>query len=234
MEISMNDKIGKFIELMNLYKREKYCVFAGAKRLESVCEDDQIITDEIICPEGGDFIVWDSRCLKGTYGIGSYGKIASVKVKKPTSHGISYRKKPIERIIGTDVLIRRYFWIEDLFSNALHRDTPSPFNAFKNLEEIDLAYENEKTYLSNDPWLAMYWLLHFGFCSDSRLHEIIDLIESESFNKKIDEDLTEYLAQATYFFRNTDQNFSFTIEDNYGGESKDLFLRRRSYLSSLR
>lgn len=215
-----------FIRSLQILTEYNLSYLAGGEVLDSISEDDDIITDEMIYPGAGDFVVWDKRCLAGTYGVGESGLIAPVKVKDPASHGISNDKKPIERSISTAVLMKRYVWMTDLFINWLHRDTPSPLRFFGDFENINACYAEEKNELAQDQWLAMYWLLHFGFSMDDRVKEVIAIIKKSD----IENSFAAYVEDAIYFFEHTNANFSYVITNNNGESSEDLFLRRRSYL----
>ncbi|MDE8602993.1 hypothetical protein M3I01_008655 [Marinomonas sp. RSW2] len=50
------------------------------------------------------------------------------------------------------------------------------------------------------------------------------------FDRSIDENLNRYIEEAIFFFKNSESDYSFVIENNHGEKSDDLFLSRRSYL----
>ncbi|MBW2960570.1 hypothetical protein [Mesonia aestuariivivens] len=220
------EMINSFIRSLQILTEYNLSYLAGGEVIDSISEDDEIITDEMIYPGTGDFVVWDKRCLTGTYGVAESGLIAPVKVKNPASHGINYSQKPIERLVSTAVLMKRYVWMTDLFINWLHRDTPSPLRFFGDFENINACYAEEKNELAQDQWLAMYWLLHFGFSMDDRVNEVIAIVEKS----EIENSFAAYVEDAINFFKHTDANFNYVITNNNGESSEDLFIKRRSYL----
>lgn len=204
-----------------------YCEMAGCEVM-AISEDNQIRTG-YIHPGSGDWVVHDTRCNSGTYGYDhECAEIREVKIHKAMANGVNYRSKPILRKVDAVTLMYRYQWISGLFMNWAHRTTVTyGEKLFKDLGDVQVKYEDEKTTFVDDPHLALYWLLHFGLTLDNRYDEVVKIIEENDLVEKL-----YYFKYALAFFKNTDAFYDLKISNAYSDKKKfeQLFLKRRSYL----
>ncbi len=183
--------------------------------------------------EENDWVLYDERGKSGTYEVrhDDY-TIQKVTLEEPEEYGVDYKESPIPRILDTPKLLERYTWIVDVFIDWPHRTTPSPFiKGWETFKKINTSWENEKEHLSSDPYLAMYWLLHFGLNCDKRYDEIKTIIQQNQLTKQLKE-----IEWALDFFKTTDCFYNIKIgqshwySDAQKEKFKDLFLIRRAYL----
>ncbi|MBQ4915415.1 hypothetical protein J8L85_13255 [Maribacter sp. MMG018] len=214
-------QIERFLSYMKSWG-EHYGDLAGLEKL-GIYEDTEVKEGEIY-PSSGDWILVDRRCKSGTYGYRhDDGSIVPVKIKNAKKHKVNYREKAEERVPDTLTLAYRYQWISNLFMDWAHRKTVSPFGVFKDSEEVSKKYNDEKPMFTNDPYVALYWLLHFGFSLDSRYNEVASILK-----ENIEVGQLEITKKALLFFEHTDAFYD--VEIKKGGEFKNLFLIRRAYL----
>ncbi|MEJ2621778.1 MAG: hypothetical protein P8163_16440, partial [Candidatus Thiodiazotropha sp.] len=112
--------------------------------------------------EGGDEVLIDMRTQSGRYCMNhedleltAIDKIVPQDDKKPSSTRLA----------------KRFYWIMWTFSSWKHRDD-GPLDYWQTPVRIDQAFENEKPYCQNDPYLSLYWILHFGLLNDTRYESI--------------------------------------------------------------
>ncbi len=205
-----------------------YPEMAGCHVL-SISEDHEINGDAIL-PGAGDWVVYDKRLYSGTYGVSHEdGSIYKLTIKRPEKHHVDYSKKPLKSVVGCETLMQRYHWISNLFIDWAHVLAPTPYRIWKNAEALNKDYENEKKELNTDPYLALYWLLHFGFSLDKRYEEVKAVVTQNQLQSQL-----LYIDRALSFFSDTDPFYDIPLEPGYGYGRKEgleqIFLKRRSYL----
>jgi len=213
---------------VNVFKRQLddwgylFCYFAGAPVLD-ISEDDEIVGNAIY-PGGGDWVVYDERGQAGTYGISHDDQsIYQITIKKTKKHGVDYTLKPLKLILSTEELMKRFQWISWFFSDWTHDDTPSPLDYWEEVVLIDEDYQKEKQFLTDDPHLALYWLIHFGLLMDKRYQEVKELFGESQH---------ELILGGLAFFEALEKNSNFVIKGGYNSDKetlKTLFQRRRAY-----
>jgi hypothetical protein len=214
--------IQSFISTMKCWDHF-YASLAGFEVLDSIYEDHQIKGSGLY-PGAGDWVVADRRGKTGTYGYShDDGEIVSVTVKDPAQHDVDYSEQPIDRKVSTVALGERYQWMVPLFMDWAHRVSPSPYSYFDDAQQLNEAYENEKSEFENDPHLALYWLLMFGFSLDKRYGEVAEIARQHKLGDELDT-----IEEALVFFENSDAHDDIIIKNTE--EAKDLFLKRRAFL----
>jgi len=203
-----------------------YPEYAGCERL-SISEDNEI-KGNCIYPGGGDWVVNDLRGKSGTYGVSHDDySICKLKVNEPKKYNIDYSQKPLKLKVNAVKLMERYQAISMLYMNWAHRKTVA-FSAEAKQDETYKQYEIEKTAFEEDPYLALYWLNHFGATLDKRYDEVVQLIEEHNLIEKL-----PILKEPLAFFKKTDAFYDLEIQGGYSSDKKefeDLFLKRRAYL----
>lgn len=141
-------------------------------------------------------------------------------------------KKIDKKINGLD-LIKRYGWVTLMFRwiDDVNEINPNSFLA----PEI---FKEEKDLLKNDPYLAMYWLIRFGFCTDIKYNEVSTIIKENGLEKTL-----PFISNVLAFFEETDSYYEIKIPDHFndiqsaynGDSSKNLYmnglyLKRRAYI----
>lgn len=191
-------------------------------------EDDIFLTD---C----DVILEDNRCDEGTYAIDHecHTELHSIRLANPSQAGIVYSKAPKKRAVSTYELARRYFWLTDLFSNREHVEEVCPlhYNSWESKADINASFNTEIEQLANDPWLAMYWLLHMGLSHDERYELVKEKIlalnlEDSSTNCLINDRRLYYIKNCFAWFEQHDVFYNMPLETS----DSELFLKRRAYL----
>lgn len=112
--------------------------------------------------ESGDDVIEDVRGATGKYCMCHESLELTPLDKNKKGNGI--RPSSVN-------LAYRFLWIQGIFSTWENSDE-SPLEYWQSVEQINQAYENEKSYYQNDPHLALYWILHFGLLQDSCYEEI--------------------------------------------------------------
>ncbi len=202
-----------------------YPDYAGCEVL-CISEDNEI-KGNCIYPGGGDWVVNDLRGKSGTYGVSHDDySICKLKVKNPAEFKIDYTQKPLKLLVGAKELMERYVDISMLYMNWAHRKTVA-FTTEKEREDFYKKYEKEKKAFVEDPYLALYWLNHFGATLDKRYDEVLKIVEENQLTEKL-----EILKEPIAFFKKTDAFYDLKITGSYGDKTEfdDLFLKRRSYL----
>ena len=198
-----------------------YPEYAGCEML--YVDDEDLEEDSYILPEAGDWVVNDLRGQSGTYGVSheDFG-IEYVELKDPDEYDVDYDLKIIKLKVDVYDLMYRYQRIAKLFSSW--SSTYVTFRDIKDVENGSDNYEEEKLFFVEDPYLALYWLNHFGLTLDKRYNEVVAIIQENNLIEKLD-----YLKEPLAFFEKTD--FSYNVEIRGGkDEYQDLFLIRRAYL----
>ena len=203
-----------------------YADWAGGKQ---IWLSDHEIIDNAVYPESGDWVVYDERGHTGFIGVSHdcWSDILPVKLTKAARKKYDFEHTEIKRSVPTNVLMKRYIWITCVFIHWLHQNGGSPFDIWKTSEEINTAYKTEASYFSNDPWLATYWLLHFGLCNDPRYNEVAKIIRALNYNETF-----EKARWTLAFFDKTDLTFDLKLRPAYKCDKdySGLFLRRRANL----
>ncbi len=208
-----------------------YPEFAGCKRLY-----DAKVRGNVLYPEQ-DCVMYDERCNEGTYGISHevHTEILKVRLNRPKNFDIDYKIKPKKRAVTTYELLCRYMWMSDLFTDWEFRKTVNPinYNNWDNVEDIYKSFSDEINELENDPYLALYWLLHTGFTCDEQRYEQVK-------NKILEFNLAEQLTDiydALVWFEKHDVFYNMPVKyvnmfskTKHEPDADDLFLIRRAYL----
>lgn len=209
---------------------EYYSDWAGCKNI--YVGEDREIKGNTIYPESGDWVVNDIRGKSGTYGIDhESSRIYKVKLKNPEHYPkVDYKQQALKLKVDAVALMERYHWFSMLFRDWAHQTEVTPYGVWDTSDDIDKDYENEKTEFVNDPHLALYWLLHFGFSLDNRYEEVKNIV----LDNQLEEQL-EYFKMTLGFFNTTDAFYDLQIHDEYSycdeeDSFENLFLRRRAYL----
>lgn len=231
VEVSPSSSTQKRIDSFTSYMQNWghfYNDLAGTKNLYLVY-DDQVEGDDLLI-EGGDWAVFDERLCSGAYGVSHEdGSMFAIKLTKPDEHDLSCPDALTHSSVDALTLLRRYQWFEVLFMSWSHVLTPSPFSVegWEEQQHITADYEKEKPTLASDPYLALYWLMHFGFTLDSRYDDVKSLI----VKNKVAEDL-DFINDAIAFFDHHSPSKDIPIRHSEADKSKfeNLYLKRRSYL----
>lgn len=182
-----------------------------------------------IHPSSWDWVVYDERLFSWTYWISHEDySIYKIKIKKPGDFWIDYSKKALKSSLDTKTLMKRYIWISYVFNDHDFETTPSPYIIFKDEEEVIDSFKKEKKYLKNDPYLALYWILHFRLSFDERLFEVRSIIEKNNVQDKF-----YFLNMTLDFIDNSDDFLNIEIPKWYWRSQqklKHIFLKRRAYL----
>jgi len=198
-----------------------YPEFAGCELL-GVCEDNEI-KGNCIYPSSGDWVVHDNRGKSGVYGVSheeSY--ICALKLKNPKDYNIDTTQEPLMLQVDAETLLYRYQWIGWLFSDWNH-GVSSPYRIWNSTKEIYEVFELEKNSLEDDPYLALYWLLHFALTADTKYKEIREIVLKYKLQDRL-----FFLETAMLYFDNTDVFTNILLSNK--PDTEMLFLRRRSYL----
>lgn len=117
--------------------------------------------------------------------------------------------------------------MSSLFIDWAHVLKPTPYSFWENDKILNKDYENEKKELNTDPYLALYWLLHFGFSLDKRYEEVKSIVMQNQLQSRL-----LYIDEALSFFAFTDPIFDIPIASGYGRKEglEQIFLKRRCYL----
>jgi hypothetical protein len=81
-----------------------------------------------------------------------------------------------------------------------------PLFIWENDKILNKDYENEKKELNTDPYLALYWLLHFGFSLDKRYEEVKSIVMQNQLQSRL-----LYIDEALSFFAFTDPILTFPL-----------------------
>lgn len=222
----MSDDIARFKAAMK-HNSDNFAEWAGGERLYP---EDRDIVGGTLCPDGGDWAVYDARGQTGIIGVhhDNWSDIHPVKLKSAKKFGVNLRAKPIARRVSTIDLMHRYRWIANVFLNWLHVHGGSPFDIWSSTEDIAAAYQAEAADFPDDPHLALYWLMHFGLCCDPRYDDVAQAIRANGHDQTL-----ENARLALAFFDGTGVDHDVDLTPGYNPQGKDysrLFLRRRANL----
>lgn len=222
---------------MNLEKFENkltdwgfgYPEWAGCRLIQ---DENVRVKDDVVYAES-DCIMVDERCNEGTFGISHEEPtvLYTIELKKPKKFGVDYQLKQKQRAITTYELIERYFWMSDLFTDWEHVKTAGAnnYNDWENAEDITQCFETEITQLQDDPWLAMYWLLHLGLTCDNRY----EIIKTKTLELNLAEQLPD-IADCIAWFDAHDAFYKMQVMrslfSKHSKDTDDLFLIRRAFL----
>ncbi|MEJ6403340.1 hypothetical protein [Yoonia sp. 2307UL14-13] len=205
-----------------------YEEMAGAGNLW--LEGDEEVIGGGLLVYGGDWAVFDRRMCSGAYGVShESGEIWPIELVNPTKYDTTCLEPAIMSDVSTLTLMRRYQWFSSLFINWSHVLTPSPLGieGWETPGDIDADYEKEIAALSDDPYLALYWLMHFGFTMDVRYDDVKKIIAQNQLSGRF-----EFIDDAMAFFDHQTIDTNVPIENSYDPpeEFTDIFLKRRAYL----
>ncbi len=179
----------------------------------------------------GDRVVFDRRLCSGFY-VSAH----DIDAIYPIQHDalIKYALECVSPVITSDVsahqLMWRYHWFVDLLSpsSKMTADPRYP-TSWETVNEINASFEAERPGLSADPYLALYWLMHFGFSLDTRYQDVKVIIQDNQLGQQLD-----FIEDALAFFGHHPWDADIQIAARYtGGTGPDLtdaFLKRRAYL----
>lgn len=200
-----------------------YPEYVGCEIL-SISEDNEI-KGNCIYPGSGDWVINDIRGKSGTYGVSHEDySICKLKVNNPEDYNIDYTQKPLNLMVNVKELMSRYVDISMLYMNWAHRKTVS-FSTEAELKSKYKKYESEKVAFKDDPYLALYWLNHFGVTLDKKYDEVVAIINKYNLTEKL-----PILKEPLAFFKKTDAFYNLVINGSDKEELKELFLMRRAYL----
>ena len=118
-------------------------------------------------------------------------------------------------------LLERYARLHMLYKNISTNQTVY----LGEPEASTKAYKKEKSMFIEDPYLALYWLNHFGATLDPRYDEVVYFIEENNLVEKLD-----ILKEPLAFFKKNDAFYDMEITGVSHLDSEHLFLKRKSYL----
>ncbi len=203
----------EFIDYVRNAWTENFHELAGLEFLE--VEDDDISEDYWLYPNGGDMAFYDRRGQSGCLGLNhETEEIYKVELKNPEKHIENYSKEEIPRKVDALSLIQRYTWIAKLFqwSEIYSANTPEVCNPkWEANKDVLNDYNIEKESFADDPHLALYWLLHFGFSMDSHYNEVKEIVSSLNLAEKL-----PFINNTLAFFDETDDYFDVRIIDHFG------------------
>lgn len=221
-----------------------FCNFAGGKKI--YVNDNELVykRKNWIHPESGDWVFYDKRCQAGTFGVSHEDfSISKVTLKKPEEHEVDYSLPKIKRVVSTQKLNERYIWLAFFFCSWEHRVQDAPFNKNwgsniatfdQNLAALNKTFNKEIKHFKDDPYLAMYWLLHTGICCDDRYEQVKQQVVELGLHQKAingDEYMLEEIQQCLVFFEQLDDYQNLSLDTRYRQlENKELFLIRRAYV----
>lgn len=204
-----------------------YPELAGAKILS--LEGDEEVKEGTLLVNGGDWAVYDIRGYSGVYGVShENGEIFPITLYEPEKYKVDVDKSPIDRKVDAITLMYRFQWFSDLFITWSHRDTANPFYLWNNFEEVTQDYLEEKSSFIDDPHLALYWLMHFGFSLDTRYEEVKAIIRANNLEQQL-----EFINYAISFFDHYPPFRDIDFKESYyqePGELDKIYLKRRAYL----
>lgn len=194
-------------------------------------DEEMQIKDDIVYIGSGDGVLIDYRCNEGTYSYDhdSYNKIVEITVLNSEEVGIDYGEQPIQRAVTTYELLKRYKWIASMFIpyNFEFEVCPLDFNAWESVTDINTSFATEIDQLTDDPWLAMYWLLHMGLSNDQRYEQVKDKIIAAQYAEQHD-DILNSVYDGLAWFDQHGLDYNPRICEENGSE--DMFLIRRANL----
>lgn len=231
-------KLSKKAQRIEIAFRENWTEYlyflAGCEYVET---DDDDIEDGGLYPNGGDWVVKDLRSNSGTYGYCHETlEISEVTLVNPKNHNVNYDLKTIERTVDTVTLLKRYYWISHLFQWSEEDALIFP-ETWDDEGGLDVVYAAEKKTFKDDPYLALYWLIHFGFCMDTRYDEVKSIVKEHDLEQELD-----WLGNAIAFFDEIPDDYDINIPNHFaemkraynggGGNEKlymtGLFTKRRA------
>ncbi len=221
------DRIDNFIRRMKDWGYY-YGDLAGTENLWLSYDDE--VSQGYLLIEGGDWAVFDRRLCSGAYGVSHEdGSIFQIELTNPDGHDIDCLTPTITSQVDAITLMQRYQWFNALFINWDHVLTPSPLNVggWDGFEDINESYDSEKPDLADDPHLALFWLMHFGFTLDARYDEVKALITTHDLADRLD-----VINDAIAFFDHQSPYDDVDITNTYGGDADfaNIYLKRRAYL----
>lgn len=194
-------------------------------------DEEMQIKDDIVYIGSGDGVLMDKRCNEGTYSFDhdNYTKVVEVTVLNAEEVGIDYSEQPIQRAVTTYELLKRYKWIASMFIpyNFEFEVYPLDFNDWESIADINASFALEIDRLTDDPWLAMYWLLHMGLSCDQRYEQVKDKIIAAQYEEQHD-DILNSVYDALAWFEQHEIDYNFKVCE--ASDSEDMFLIRRANL----
>lgn len=194
-------------------------------------DEEMQIKNDIVYIGSGDGVLIDNRCNEGTYSFDhdNYTKVAEVTVLNAEEVGIDYSEQPIQRSVTTFKLLKRYKWVASMFIpySFEFEVCPFDFNDWESVADINASFALEINRLTDDPWLAMYWLLHMGLSNDQRYEQVKDKIIAAQYKEQHD-DILNSVNDALSWFDQHGLNYNFKVCE--ASDSEDMFLIRRANL----
>lgn len=245
-------KLSKKAQKFEIYMRENwdtaYYDLAGCKYISSEKLDKEEFKEELLdtfdmYEEEIEFAFYDEHCKDEIY-VGCYEEgpiVYKVKTKRLNNYieknyytnvpDWKPSKKITKKIDGKE-LIERYGWVTLMFRWIDDINAINP-NSYVGPE----VYEEEKELLKEDPYLAMYWLIKFGFCADEKYNELTKIIAENQL-----ETVLPFISNILAFFKETDNYYEIKIPNHLekmsaiykGTEAKPymdgLYLKRRAFI----
>lgn len=187
IEIDLNaleDTLERFDAMLKYSIEDGYASLAGCELWQ---DDDIEVMDDDLLIGSGDAILYDVRCKEGTFGYDheAPSRVFPVEVIDPETHDIDYSQPPIQRAVTTFDLLSRYKWFLRLFEPYDVQTHVSVFDydGWKTHADIDAAFNKEIDHLQDDPWLAMYWLLHMWLTHDARYEQVKSRVLTVDFSR---------------------------------------------------
>jgi predicted DNA-binding WGR domain protein len=119
-----------------------------------------------------DIAVRDNRCKSGIYLLPHEDGPRCLKANK---------KPDTSYIIDALTLITRYFNLSNYMNGYYNH-----IHDLKTIEEVNQAYNFEKSSLQDDKYLANYWLFHFALITDPRFAEVKATIQHCSIEEELE------------------------------------------------
>jgi len=194
---------------------------------------------------GLDVLEYDT--LNGT--VASFKKPKKRQKEYIKKYGVNPLAKDKKLKIPSYVLQERYMDLSGLFLDWIWVKDVNPFHYFekthtngiqlidkngKKIEnkkdnekngkiKLDKTYLDEKNLIASDEYVALYWLIYFGFTADRRYEEVKDTILKHKLDSKL-----VLIKQAMSFFDIHNENYAF--EDFISkGEQKE-FLKKHAQM----
>ncbi len=140
---------------------------------------------------------------------------------------ISNKAKTKKYVVTATELVERFKGIRELLCKepTYNKDWLFPLYKAdtyeKSLKLVGTKYKKEKKSFVNDPYLALYWLLHFGFTMDERYEEVRREVLTHDLGNQLGE-----INETIKLFDNTDDLHNIILNETH----KSLFLERRAYV----
>ncbi len=198
--------------------------YVGCARVD-VEEITQLENSPLSHDEAEFKVVFDKRSQNKTFVIEDhYIDTPEVKIKLSKRFGIDYSKKSPDLCIDTATLLERYKQISYLLLDWADKDYVEPYKIFDTKESRDEAYQKEKEYFIQDPYLALYWLVYFGLNFDSRYDEVKTIVLKHSLQEKL-----AYINEPLAFFDEAVDVATFTEKVKESLYDSETFLAKLSH-----